>query len=182
MMTHMLIAGFMLPIAALYFITGALYTLGIKGHVEKETIMLHLEQPFQPNLDILSKLTTKALLKRNLPLPGGEATLRKTKKSYKLRWDDLRHSVILTPQPDMYLVKMVVRERSTLAQIMRIHRAEAGSAFKVLAIILVAGLIMILSTGVYMAQSISKFRQPVTVAIACGFATILTLLLSRYFL
>ena len=77
MQMHMLLAGFLLPIAIIYFISGALYTLDIKGHIEKQKITLHLEKPFTPDLERLTELTKAALLQRDLPLPDGEPVLRK---------------------------------------------------------------------------------------------------------
>ena len=33
---HLLLAGFLLQLAIIYFASGVLYTLDIKGHIEKE--------------------------------------------------------------------------------------------------------------------------------------------------
>ncbi len=41
---HMLLAIFLLPLALIYFISGALYTLDIKGSIQKETFSLQLEK------------------------------------------------------------------------------------------------------------------------------------------
>jgi len=177
MQAHMLLAGFLLPIAILYFISGALYTLDIKGHIAKQQITLQLAQPFTPDLDRLTQITRQALLARKLPLPGDEPTLRKRHGTYELRWADLAHVVTLIPGRDTQTALLTVRERSLLTQIMRIHRAEAGTTFKVLAICLAAGLVIIFSTGAFMARTMPKLRRPILFAILSGSATFLVLML-----
>jgi len=178
MRIHVLLAGFLLPVAIVYFAGGALYTLGIKGHIEKQQIVLQLDQPLEPNLDQLTQLVTQALQERKLPLPGGEPVLRKKRGSYELRWDDLEYLVTLAPDRKNALhADLTVRERSLLTQVMRIHRAEAGSSFKVLTIILVIGLTAIFASGIYMAQSIPRLRRPMLISILAGTATFLVLIL-----
>ncbi len=172
----MVLAGFLLPVAILYFVSGALYTLDIKGHIKKKVITLRLEQPFTPNLERLKQITEKALLERNLPLPNDEPLLRKRRGAYELRWDDMAHVVILTPGRDAFTANLTLKERSTLTQIMRIHRAEAGIVFKALAIIMAVGLIMLFATGIYMALVIHRLRRPLLIAIVGGIVTFLTLL------
>lgn len=177
MQAHMLLAGFFLPIAIIYFVSGALYTLDIKGHVKKQEITLQLSQPFTPDLERLTALTRQSLVERELPLPGGEATLRKKHGAYELRWDDLANAVTMVSGRDIYSAILTVRERSPLTQIMRIHRAEAGTTFKVLAVIMAAGLVIIFSTGVFMARTMPKLRRPIVIAIVSGVGTFLALLL-----
>lgn len=177
MQAHMLLAGFFLPIAIIYFVSGALYTLDIKGHVKKQEITLQLERLFTPDLERLTALTRQALVERELPLPGGEATLTKKHGAYELRWDDLARVVTLAPGHDMHSALLTVRERSPLTQIMRIHRAEAGTTFKVLAVIMAAGLVIIFSTGVFMARTMPKLRRPILIAILSGLSTFLVLIL-----
>lgn len=177
MQAHMLLAGFLLPTAIIYFVSGGLYTLDIKGHIEKQQITLQLEHPFTLNLERLTALTKQALVARQLPLPGGEAVLRKRHGSYELRWDDLASVVTLVPGRDRGMALLTVRERSPLTQIMRIHRAEAGTAFKVLAVIMAVGLLIMFITGVQMAQGMPKLRRPILVSVVSGLATFLTLLL-----
>ena len=174
---HMMLAAFLMPIAIMYFISGALYSLEIKGHVDKQIIPLQLNQPFIPNLDLLSQISKQALLDRSLPLPSGEPELKKNKGSYELRWSDLKYAVKLRPTRNPMTVNLTFRERSLLTQVMRIHRAEAGSVFKVFTFVMVAGLIIMFASGIYMAQTIPKFRRPTLLAIAAGFITFLTLTL-----
>ncbi len=172
----MLLAGFLLPMAIIYFVSGALYTLDVKGHIEKQEIALQLEQPFVPDLEKLTAVVEQALLARQLPLLDGEAVLRKKRSAYELRWDGLSRVVTLVPGRDARTATLTIKERSLLTQIMRIHRAEAGIAFEVLAVTLAAGLVVIFSTGVLMAHNIPKLRRPVQLAVVAGLTTFLALL------
>lgn len=177
MRMHMLLGAFLLPLAILYFVSGALYTVDIKGHIEKQVFTIQLDNPFTPDLERLTGVVERALSDRKLPIPGGDPTLRKRHGSYELRWDDLAQVVTLVPVREANAVALTVKERSLLTQIMRIHRGEAGTTFKVLGIILALGLIVLFATGVQMAHAIPKLRKPVLIAIASGVATFVVPLL-----
>ncbi|TXL19713.1 hypothetical protein BMR06_08750, partial [Methylococcaceae bacterium HT5] len=53
--SHMALAAFILPVALMFFITGALYTWGEKGSYDTETYKLQLRQPMQGNQSWLSQ-------------------------------------------------------------------------------------------------------------------------------
>lgn len=174
---HMLLAASLLPFAIIYFLAGALYSLDIKGTIQKQVFSMKFEQPLAPNLDQLEALVTKELLKRKLSIPNGEATLKKKKGLYKFRWNSLEYVATLVISRDAHSASLTFRTRSLLTRMMRIHRAEAGPIFKTVSIILVVGLIFIFGSGIYMAQSIPKFRRPMAIAIFSGTAVFLVLLL-----
>lgn len=177
MQLHMLLAGFILPVAILYFIGGLLYTSDIKGSIDKQEFILQLDEPFKPDLDILFSLTKRALTDNQLPYPDAEPRLKKKKGVYELRWGDLSHYVKLSGRPKDRVATLVFKKRSPLAQMMRIHRADAGIAFKVLSLIMAAGLILIFASGVYMAMSIPRFRKPLIFSISLGMALFVVLLI-----
>ncbi len=152
---HVLLAAVMLPIAVLYFVSGALYTLDIKGKVSKQKINIELHKPFEPNLELLARAAKQSLLEHQLPLPSGEPVLKKKKGVYEMRWSDLQMAVTVRPSSSRVTrAVMTIRERSLLTQLMRIHRAEAGSAYAFLSILLVVALLLVFATGVYMGLGI----------------------------
>lgn len=59
MKVHALLAAFILPAAIMFFVTGALYTWGIKGNYDTSTHELHLKKPIQGELDELITLAKK---------------------------------------------------------------------------------------------------------------------------
>lgn len=177
MLTHMLLGSFFLPLAIIYVLSGALYTVDVKGHVDKQTFTLALNEPFTPDIEQLTRVTAQALGERQLPVPSGEPVLRGKNGSYQLRWGDLAHLVTVVPGDDRRSVKVTARKRSPLTQIMRIHRAEAGVMFKVLAVMLAAGLLVLFVTGGWMAYAIPKMRRPFILGTATGLVSVLLLLL-----
>ncbi len=174
---HMYLAAFLLPLALMYFISGALYTADVKGSVDKQMITVKLAQPFTPNLEQMLGKAEQVLADHKLPLPDGEPLLKKKKGSYELSWGDLQYAVKYEPTSNPMVAKLTFRERSALAQVMRIHRADAGVGFKVFAIILVAGLLLMFASGVYMAMTVPKFRKPAFIAMTLGLITFLGLML-----
>jgi len=170
---HMLLAALVLPILLMYLISGMLYTFDVKGHIKKQKIDIILAQPVPLRLDALAAITEKSLVQHHLPIPEGEMSLKKKKSSYLFRWGDLKYTVSAETNKNAKVLKMIVRERGFLTQVMRIHRAEAGTAFKVIPSILFGGVLLVLLSGIYMALSISKFRKPVLYTMGCSTALFL---------
>lgn len=175
---HMLLSSFILPAVLLYIVSGALYTLGVKGHVAKQTFTVALEKPFAPDLALLSGVAEKALVERALPVPEGDPYLKKSKGGYKFRWDDLHYAVTLVANKDNRSVALTYRERSVLTQVMRIHRAESGMTFKIVSIMAVAGLLLVFASGLYMAYTVPKFRNPSLLAIGLGLLMLTVIVLA----
>ena len=75
MKTHALLAAFILPAAIMFFVTGALYTWGIKGEYNTNTYELHLKKPIQGELDELVALAKSELKRQKVELPSGQAKI-----------------------------------------------------------------------------------------------------------
>jgi len=170
---HALLACFFIPMATLYFISGALYTFDIKGHIDKKIYMLALERPFAPDLGQLSEVARAALEQRELVSPRGDSSIAKKKGSYEYRWGDLKHLVVIHPTDDPFKAELVYRQRNALAQVMRVHRAEADSWVKIFSLSMAVSLITILASGVYLAVGLPKLRRSALFALAAGFLVIL---------
>lgn len=165
---HAILACFFIPAATLYFVSGALYTLDIQGQIDKQVYTLDLDRPFTPDLERLSELSSSALQQRELPLPTGDALITSKKGSYKYRWGDLKRLVVIQPTANPLQVELVYRQRNALAQVMRVHRAEAGEVVKVLSVSMAVSLLLILSSGVYLAVGLPKLRKTALMALAAG--------------
>lgn len=165
---HMLLSSFVFPAVLLYIVSGALYTLDVKGSVAKQMFTVALEKPFEPDLELLTRVIEKTLLDKALVSPDGDSYLKKSKDGYKFHWGDLRYSVTAVVKKDTSLVEFTYRERSVLTQVMRIHRAEAGTAFKFVSIMTVIGLLLVFMSGLYMAYTMPKFRNASLIATGLG--------------
>jgi hypothetical protein len=175
MKIHAILACFFMPLAILYFISGALYSFDIKGHVDKQVYTLALDRPFAPDLAQLSELAKTALDQRKLSLPTGSPAIKEKKGSYEYRWGDLKRQVVIHPTGNPLQVKLTYRQRSSLTQVMRVHRAEAGSLVRTYSLTMVVSLITILVTGVFLAVGTPKLRRTALVALGAGCLVVLTL-------
>jgi hypothetical protein len=175
MKIHAILACFFMPLAILYFISGALYSFDIKGHVDKQVYTLALDRPFAPDLAQLSELAKTALDQRKLSLPTGSPAIKEKKGSYEYRWGDLKRQVVIHPTGNPLQVKLTYRQRSPLTQVMRVHRAEAGSLVRTYSLTMVVSLITILVTGVFLAVGTPKLRRTALVALGAGCLVVLTL-------
>lgn len=175
--THAFLACLIMPMAALYFIGGALYASDIKGHIDKQVYELALESPFKPDLTQLSALARAALDQRKLLPPRGEASVKEKKGSYEYRWGDLKRLVVIQPTSDPLQVELTYRERSPLAQVMRVHRAEAGPVVRIFSISMAIALILILASGVFLALGIPKLRRTAVLSLGAGLLIVVSIFL-----
>jgi len=170
---HAMLACFFMPLAILYFISGALYSFDIKGHVDKQVYTLALDHPFAPDLAQLSELATTALNQRKLSLPTGSAAIKEKKGSYEYRWGGLKRQVVIQPTGNPLEAKLIYRQRSPLTQVMRVHRADAGSLVRTYSLTMVVSLIAILVTGVFLVVGMPKLRRTALVALGAGCLAVL---------
>lgn len=175
---HSLLAGFLLPIALVVVIGGALYTMDVKGKVAKTEIDWPLAKPFKADLDWLTVQATQALAQKGLQLPDDEPTLKKKKNGkYVARWNTLSYSVTISGRKHDHAALVTVHQRNLLTQLMRIHRAEAGTAFELVTTTLALGLMFILISGIYLAWAIPKLRKPLSISIVTGVVSMVVALL-----
>ena len=172
---HAILACFFMPMALLYFLSGALYSFDIKGNVDKQVYTVTLNRPFAPDLAQLSESVKKALDQHKLSLPTGNPSISKKKGSYEYHWGDLKRLVVVHPTADPLKVELVYRQRSPLTQLMRVHRAEAGSVIRIFSLSMVVSLMFSLGSGVFLAVGMPKLRQTALLALAAGFVMILAI-------
>jgi hypothetical protein len=172
---HAILACFFMPMALIYFLSGALYSLDIKGGVDKKVYTLVLDRPFAPNLEQLSATVTAAMELRDLSLPSGNPTIARKKQSYEFRWGDLQRLVVVQPTADPLQVELTYRQRSPLTQLMRIHRAEAGSLTRIFSVSMAISLILILASGVFLALGMPKLRRTALLALGAGCMVIVSI-------
>lgn len=165
---HAYVACFILPMAVLYFVGGALYSLDIKGDIDKQVFDLPLESPIAPDLAQLSALAKVALEQRELVPPRAGSSIKEKKGSYEYRWGDLKHLVVIRPTNDFLRMELVYRVRSPLSQVMRVHRAEAGLPLRIFSVSMVVALIVILASGVFLALGLPKLRRTALLTVGAG--------------
>ena len=178
MKVHMLLAVFMLPVAIMYPLTGALYTWGIKGGYETTIYQLTLEQPLINNKEKLLELATQALKQREIPLPSGKAKIKTVGNSFQLEWTGANLDVILEPGREQLLGDLKVKQTSDYRRLVQLHKAKGGIAFKVYAAVFATALLTLLLTGLLMALQMPKFRLPVLLSMSAGIAVFVAMVMS----
>jgi hypothetical protein len=172
---HAYLACFILPMATLFFASGALYSLDIEGGIDKQVYPVALENPFAPDLVQLSALARSALEQRELTPPDGASSIKEKKGTYEYRWGDLHRLVVIKQTSDPLQVELIYRERSPLAQVMRVHRAEAGELVRIFSVGMAVALIVILASGVFLALGLPKLRRTALYTLGAGLLFIVTI-------
>jgi len=165
---HLILASFSLPIFLLYVASGLLYTSNIKGSIHKTKIPIKLEQTINDEILQAEQIVTTALQQTEFSLPSIAPTLKHEKGHTEIRWNRISQSFTLQFKAGTKTALLVIRQRDLLTQIMRIHRAESGKAFKLLSLAMVLALCLVLISGFYMALTSSKLSKTSLIAAGCG--------------
>lgn len=178
MKAHTLLAVFILPCAIMFFVTGALYTWGIKGAYDTTIHELHVKSPIQPELTELIALAEKELKKQNLVTPTGQARIKKIGDSFKLEWSGSNMDIILEPTSQPLVVKLEIKNASWYRQFVQLHKAKGGVSFKVYAAVLATAILLLLITGFIMAWQMPKLRKLTLVSATLGIAVFVVMIVS----
>ena len=168
MKAHALLAAFILPAAIMFFVTGALYTWGIKGSYETSSQALHLEKPIQGELTELVALVKKELKRQDLEAPSGKAKIKRIGTSFRLEWTGSERDIILEPTSQPLIVTLQIKNTSWHRQFVQLHKAKGGVPFKVYAAAFSIALLLLLITGFMMAWQMPKMRKLTAVSASLG--------------
>lgn len=159
MKAHALLAAFILPVAIMFFITGALYTWGIKGNYNTTAYELNLKKPIQGELAELVALATKELQKQNIDPPSGQPKIKKIGNSFKLEWTGSQMDIIVEPTSQPLIAMLQIKNTSWHRQFVQLHKAKGGTPFKVYAVAFAVALLLLLISGFVMAWQMPKLRK-----------------------
>lgn len=154
MKVHALLAAFILPAAIIFFVTGALYTWGIKGNYDTSTHELHLKKPIQGELDVLV-----ALAKKDLEEPPDQAKIKRIGASFRLEWTGSNMDIIIVPASQPLIAKLEIKNTGWHRQFVQLHKAKGGTPFKVYAATFATALLLLLISGFIMAWQMPKLRK-----------------------
>lgn len=178
MKAHAALAAFILPVAIMFFVTGAFYTWGIKGSYQTIDQEVHLQKSMQDNLAELVALTTNALKKQNISPPSGQAKIKKIGNAFMLEWTGSNRDVVLELTDNPLIAKLKIKETSWYRQFVQLHKAKGGIVFKVYAALLAIALLLILISGFMMAWQAPKLRKLALVSTSLGIVTFLAMVAS----
>ena len=178
MKAHALLAAFILPVAIMFFVTGALYTWGIKGGYDTSTYELTLEAPLQADLVELLIVAKNALKQKNIHAPSGHAKVKRIGSSFMLEWTGSIRDITLEPTSKPLIAKLSIKNTTWHRRFVQLHKAKGGTPFKVYAALFSAALLLILLTGFTMAWMIPSLRKLTMVATSLGVAVFLIIVAS----
>ncbi len=156
---HMLVAAFILPVALMFFITGGLYTWGVKGGYSSDTYILQLKQPVQKNKEWLTDIVVNELMQRSIASPSGKAKVKSAGTSFYFEWTGSEVDVILAPSAKPNEAKLIIKQTNLHRFFVQLHKAKGGVAFKVYAAILSVCLLFLFISGFIMAWQMTKYRS-----------------------
>lgn len=170
-MTHVVLAGFFLPMGLLYAITGGLYTWKITGEHTSVEHRIELEAELPEQLSALTALVEAELARRDLATPSGGARLRRGGTSYYFEWSGSRRDVQLHPTAEPGVAQLKILDAGPHRYFVQLHKAKGGTAFKVLAALWAIGLIGLLFSGGAIAWISRPYRRPALLAAILGVMT-----------
>ena len=168
MKAHALLAAFILPVAVMFMTTGALYTWGIKGTYTNEVYEIQLSQVIQPDLGELTKLAESELTKLGLNKPSGMPKLKTISGHFLLEWTGSSKDLILEPTDSELIAKLTIKKTSWYRNLVQLHKAKGGAAFKVYAVIFSISLGLLLLSGFVMAWQTPKLKRITLMASLMG--------------
>lgn len=159
MKIHALLAAFILPIALMFMITGALYTWGIKGNYSNEVYEISLSKPLQSDAGELTNLAQSELRKLATSYPEGSPKLKVYGNHFLLEWTGSTKDVILEPTDNTLIAKLTVKNTSWYRNFVQLHKAKGGVAFKIYAAAFAIAMGLLLVSGFIMAWQTPKLKR-----------------------
>lgn len=156
---HLAVASFFLPFALMFLVTGALYTVSVKGGVTKREERVSLAEPLQANLDSMTAVAAGALARLDIGQPSGQVSLRKAGTSFQLEWGGVARSVVLMPTSDPDVALLVIEEGNLHRRMVQLHKAKGSAIARGLSILWSVGLLAMFTTGLAMAWAVPKYRR-----------------------
>lgn len=170
---HVVLASYFLPIAVMFAVTGALYTLAIRGKVTESQSPVALAEPLKPDLAVMVKAATDELAKRGLSAPSGSASLRENPRGFSLEWGGVNRELSLQATPDSKEATLVLKEHNLHRRFVQLHKAKGSAVAKTISILWAVGLLALFGTGMAIAFAAPNFRK---LAIVSGVFGIITFL------
>jgi hypothetical protein len=177
MKVHALLAAFIFPVAAMFLITGALYTWGIKGSYTEEVYTVALNQAIQPELHELTALVTDELAILDLEVPTGKAKIKHSGAHFTLEWSGSTTDIVLEPTEDALMAKLTVKHTSWYRNLVQLHKAKGGIVFKVYAAVFAVALALLLVSGFMMAWQTPKLKKLSIISFLMGVGSFIVIVM-----
>ena len=175
--THIILAAFIFPVVMMFCITGALYSWGIKGGYQVQKYNIELAQPMQKNKAWLTHIAKRELKQREIDFPTGKVAIKGSGKFYYFVWTGSQLDVQLEQTNNPFVAKLKIKQTNLHRFFVQLHKAKGGVAFKVYAVILSIGLMILFITGFLMAWRLKKERLLLLLSSGVGLGAFIMMLL-----
>lgn len=177
MKVHTLLAVFLLPVAIMFFVTGALYIWDVKGGEEKNNYTLNIKSSFSGELSEYILITENKLKELSLPRPTGKPKIKIKYGKTIFEWSGSSVETKVEINLKQLTAKLEVKKASWYRHLVQLHKAKGGFLFKVYATILSVALLILLLTGFIMAWQMPKLRKLTVISTLSGFSIFLLLVI-----
>lgn len=168
---HVVLAGFFLPMALIFAITGGLYTFAIRGGYETTKSEILLSLPEEPGLTELQATAEDYFKQQGLSAPTGGANIRKVGTSWQFEWTGSDYDFTLEPTLTPGSYKISVKKTDWHRHFVQLHKAKGGLPFKILAAAFAVGLLLLFATGVLMSLSSRLMKKKMLISLLAGVVT-----------
>ncbi len=175
MKIHTLLAVFLLPVATMFFVTGALYIWEVKGDQEKYNHKIDLNSSFSGQLTEYILITKNKLNSLNLPTPTGKPKFKKIGEHVIFEWPGTAIEVNIETNPKLHTAKMEIKKSSWYRHLVQLHKSKGGFLFKLYATLLSIALLVLLLTGFVMAWQTPKLQKLTIITTISGLIAFLFL-------
>jgi len=177
MKIHTLLAAFILPVAVMFAMTGALYTWGVKGSYSNDVYKINLNQPLSADILVLAKLAESELKTLGISEPEGKPKLKKSGSHYYLEWTGSSKDLILEPADNALVARLTIKHTSWYRNLVQLHKAKGGTPFKIYAVIFAVALGLLLISGFVMALQTPKLKTATLASSLIGLISFIALVL-----
>jgi hypothetical protein len=178
MKMHALLATFILPVAIMFFVTGAFYTWGIKGAYNASSYELHLQKPIQDKYAELVSIVTNELQNKQIDLPSGKAEIKRMDNAYRLEWTGANKDIVLQPTENPLIATLEIKNTSWYRHFVQLHKAKGGTAFKFYAAIFATAMLLLLISGFMMAWQTPQLRKLALISTSLGVVTFIAMVMA----
>ncbi len=174
---HLIASCFFLPGALLFLVTGACYTMDIKGSYQTIRHTLPLDASLQPDLDACRAMTAAFLEAEGVAPPNGGDRIRRFGTSFAYEWHGSNRDVLLSPTEDPAQARIEIKNTTFFRRMVQLHKAKGGALFKWYAVAFAIAMMITLVTGVIVAWLRRSLRIQALVASGLGVLMFLVLVL-----
>jgi len=179
---HLIMAAVALPPLLMFVITGGLYTLEYKPSSSKNEYRVTMSAPLDGNKEKMKDVVRQVLSEHGLDAPTGKAKVKRSGRSYKMKWSGKNHSANLRASSRDKMVAVIeVKTPSWYNRLMRLHKGKGSDLFDMFAIAMSVFVTFILLTGVWIGLKTAAYKTLTIQALGLGSALFLAMVIAAQF-